>query len=318
MAGPYTIGIDLGGTNIKGGVCDPQSALVHKSSIDTEADRGSEHVFGRIVALVNQLVADAKISKADVRAVGVGAPGPMSHQKGIIYAAPNLPGWENFPLRSRLAEAVGLPATLENDANAAAYGEFVAGAGKDVSSLVMLTLGTGIGGGVVLDGKLWRGAFDNAGEIGHTIVVADGRRCPCGQCGCLERYSSASAIAERLVEAVRGGAESLLKERVAAGEAIDAGAVAAAASAGDALASRMWDEACLYLGLASVNLQHLLNPERIVLSGGLINAGDQLLIPVRQHFERLTWKIAPDHPQIVLATLGGDAGVVGAAALGLE
>jgi glucokinase len=181
--------------------------------------------------------------------------------------------------------------------------------------MVMLTLGTGVGGGVISDGELLHGALENAGEIGHMIVVPDGRPCPCGQRGCLERYASANAVAERLVEALQAGEDSMLKARVDSGESITSVDVAQAARTGDSLAARIWDETCHYLAIAAVNMQHVLNPERFVLAGGLIGAGDQLLDPVRQHFRRQTWHLTRDYPHIELATLGDDAGIIGAAAL---
>jgi glucokinase len=315
MTAAFTIGIDLGGTNIKGGVCDERGTLLTRHAIDTQAERGAEHVIGRMAGLVDELIGKANCARSQVVGVGVGAPGPMSHVQGIIYSAPNLPGFVHVPLRDRFADLTGLRVVLENDANAAAFGEFTAGAGKDVRTLVLLTLGTGIGGGVVLDGKLWRGCFDNAGEVGHTVIVPGGRPCPCGQQGCLERYASANAVAERLSEAVQAGADSLLKPKVLAGAAFDARDVLAAIDRGDALAARIWDETCYYLALGIVNLRHLINPELVVLAGGLINAGPRLLSLVQAHFERCSWKIAPDAPRIALATLGTDAGTIGAAML---
>lgn len=315
MARGHTIGIDLGGTNIKGGVCDAEYRLAAQEEIETQADRGPDHVIARMAGLVATLISKAGLSAADIVGVGVGAPGPMSHSAGMIYHAPNLPGFVNVPLRDRMAELTRLPVTLENDANAAAFGEFAAGAGKDVRDMVMLTLGTGIGGGVVLGGQLWRGAFDNAGELGHTIVVPGGRPCPCGQKGCLERYASAHAVAERVREAVQAGEPSSLRAKVLAGADFDARDVLAAQAAGDALAQRIWDEACFHLALAAVNIQHSFNPELVVFAGGLIRAGEVLLGRVRAHFEVLSWAIAPDRPRLALATLGTDAGTIGAAAL---
>ncbi|MFQ5807502.1 MAG: ROK family protein [Phycisphaerae bacterium] len=315
MPGEFTIGIDLGGTNIKAGVADAAGRLVHRTSIETQADGGFEHVFGRLVRLVDDLIAAADLAKQDIAAIGYGTPGPMSHKEGIVYASPNLPGWKNIPLRARFSESTGLPVTLDNDANVAAYGEFVAGAGTGTRDMVMLTLGTGIGGGIVLNGELQRGAFDNAAEIGHTIVVAEGRPCLCGQRGCLERYASANAVAERFVEALQAGGDSPLKARVEAGDTLTSADIGKAARGGDALAARIWDETCLYLAIACVNIQHVLNPEVVVLGGGLIGAGEQLLAPVREHFQRQAWQIAQDHPRIEFATLGDDAGIIGAAAL---
>ncbi len=306
-----TIGVDIGGTNIKAGVVDASGQIVARRSIETEADQGFEHVFARLTALIADLARD--LPRAGLK-VGVGVPGPMSHALGMIWSAPNLKGWVNIPLRERLRRATELPISIENDANAAAYGEYIAGAGRG-RDMVALTLGTGIGGGVICGGKLWRGWKDTAGEVGHLIMVVEGRKCPCGQRGCLERYSSASAIAERLVEHIQTGSESALAPRIANGEEIDSQIVAQAAREGDRLAQRIWDEACRYLAVACVGLQHLLNPQVLVLAGGLIAAGDQLLLPVREHFRRQSWKIAQDSPDIELATLAGDAGVIGAAAL---
>lgn len=315
MPGRFTIGIDLGGTNIKAGVLDADGKLVYRCSVETQGDHGFEHVFARLVDLVANVIDDAGLEKTDVAAIGYGTPGPMSHKQGIIYASPNLPGWKDVPLRDRFSKATGLPVTLDNDANAAAFGEFVAGAGKGARDMVLLTLGTGIGGGIILNGELQRGAFDNAAEIGHTIVVPNGRPCPCGQRGCLERYGSANAVAERFIEALRAGEDSPLKARVEAGEAPTSVDIARAARAGDPLAARIWDETCLYLAIACVNIQHVLNPECVVLAGGLIGAGEQLLTPVRAHFRQQAWQIARDHPRIEFATLGDDAGIIGAAAL---
>lgn len=315
MSGRYTIGIDLGGTNIKAGVLDADGKLIYRCSIETHADRGFEDVFARLVQLVDDAVRAAGLRKGEIAAIGYGTPGPLSHKEGIVCASPNLPGWENIPLKARFSEATGLPVTLDNDANVAAYGEFIAGAGRGLRDMVLLTLGTGIGGGIILNGELLRGALDNAAEIGHMIVVADGRPCPCGQRGCLERYGSANAVAERFVEALQAGEESSLRGRVEAGETLTSVDIARAAHAGDALAARIWDETCVYLAIACVNIQHVLNPECVVLAGGLIGAGDQLLRPVREHFRRQAWQIAQDHPRIEFATLGDDAGIIGAAAL---
>lgn len=315
MTVSHTIGIDLGGTNIKGGVCDERGQVVMRHSIETQAERGVAHVLSRMALLVDELVERAGLSRAQVVGVGVGAPGPMSHARGVVHSAPNLPGFVNVPLRDRFAAATGLRVVLENDANAAAFGEFTAGAGQGVRDMVMLTLGTGVGGGIILGGQLWRGHFDNAGEVGHVVLVPNGRPCPCGQRGCLERYASANAVAERLCEAVQAGEDSLLKPKVVAQEPFDARDVLEARARGDALASRIWDETCNYLALGIVLLQHIINPELVVFAGGLINAGEQLLKPVQAHFERLTWRIAPDTPRIALATLGTDAGTIGAAAL---
>ncbi|HMQ15269.1 MAG TPA: ROK family protein [Phycisphaerae bacterium] len=312
------IGIDLGGTNIKAGIVADGGAVLARREVDTQADRGFEHVLARLVQLVSDLLADAGLDRAAVRAIGIGVPGPLSHHQGIVFSAPNMPGWENAPVRDRLSSATGLPVSLENDANAACFGELVAGAGRQMQDIVMLTLGTGVGSGIVLGGKLWRGSYDAAGEIGHTIVVPDGRPCPCGQRGCLERYASASAVGQRAVEAIAAGDDSTLAPLGGArgtAEAVTAEAVERAAAAGDALARRIWDETCYYLALACVNIRQTFDPQQVVLAGGLINAGDALMTPVRRHFDALRWRITPNRMRIDFATLGGNAGLIGAAAL---
>ncbi len=315
MCQELTIGLDLGGTNTEGVLLTGENETAVRRSIATEADGGPAHVIQRLADLVDELVTAGGCDRSQIYAVGVGAPGPMSYASGVILHAPNLPDWKNVPLRDELCAATSMSVALENDANAAAFGEFVAGAGKTVNDMVMLTLGTGIGGGIIVDGRLLRGSHDNAGEIGHIIVEPDGRPCPCGQRGCLERYASARAIGERMTEAIRSGESSALRRQVDSGRTIDARDVDQAARDGDPAAMRVWDEACRYLAAASVTIQHMINPQRVVLAGGLIGAGERLLDSVREHFRRLTWNSAPDGPEFVFATLGIDAGVVGAAAL---
>lgn len=307
------VGVDLGGTNIKAGLLDDQANLLARLSIATEAEHGPDHVIARIVQAIDQVLAQAGLPRQDVAGVGIGAPGAMSHKKGLIIAPPNLPGWHNVPLRDRVAALSGLPTVLENDANAAAWGEFWAGAGRGTDNMVMFTLGTGVGGGIIIDGQILRGAFDNAAELGHMIVKPGGRPCGCGQRGCLEAYSSAAATARRAIEAIQAGQDSSLKARLEAGQPVESRHVEQAARAGDPLAERIWDEACYYLAIACVNVQHFCNPQRVVLAGGMIGAGAFLLDRVRKHFDQQTWTVAQDRPEIALATLGNEAGFIGAA-----
>lgn len=314
MSSEFTVGLDLGGTNIKAGLLDASDRLIAQTSIPTQRDGGYRHVLGRLADVARELLHTAGVERRQVCGVGVGCPGPMSSEKGVVYGAPNLPGWVNVHARDDLAALLGLPVVLDNDANLYALGEYTAGSARALHSMMMLTLGTGIGGGIVIGGTPVRGFFGSAGEIGHMIVVPGGRPCPCGQTGCLERYSSAAAIGERLVEAVRGGDACSLNEAIRAGREVTSRDVAAAAAAGDALAARIWDEACMFLALACVNIQHMLNVECVVLGGGLTGAGAQLLESVRMHFRRLTWHVVDDAPRLALATLGDSAGVIGAAA----
>lgn len=310
-----TIGIDIGGTNLRAALLNEAGEIKHRAAMDTQAADGFDAVMQRCAGLVTSLLKEADDTNA-AWPIGVGVPGPLIHKTGVVLNAPNLPGWKNAPVHDRLAAITGRIVVVENDANAAAFGEFSAGAGAKSGNMVMFTLGTGIGGGVIIDGQLIRGSFDNAGELGHIIVEPQGRECPCGQRGCLERYASASSVADRARESLTAGEKSSLSEIPAA--QLDSGSVVKASQAGDELAVRIWSETCRYLALACVNMQHILNPKTIILAGGLINAGDALLDPVRTEFRRLTWKMAEDVPDIRLATLGGDAGVIGAALLARE
>ncbi len=319
MNRPVAIGIDLGGTNLRTAIVDLDGLIVTRSDQPTLADRGPGAVIADIVASVDALIGGASVDRGSIAGVGLCTPGPLDLREGRIIHAANLPGWTNVPIRNALKERLHLPVALENDGNAAALGEYRAGAGCGNDPLVMLTLGTGVGAGVILNGRILHGHFDNAAELGHMIVVVDGLPCPCGQRGCLERYASADAVVRRVLDADqnrnREGAVLPSRERERAEVPARAEDVAQAATAGDPLCRRVWDEACLYLAVACVNIQHAFNPQRIILGGGLANAGDFLLDAVRARFRERTWTLHDDAPEIVLAQLGPDAGVIGAAAL---
>jgi len=316
------IGIDLGGTDIKAGLVDAAGAVLDRRTMPTDADSGPRRVLERLAALVRDLAESSRNAGTGAVAVGIGAPGTVRRRRGTVVAPPNLPGWKEVAVGEHVSAAAGLRVVLENDANAAAYGEFRRGAGVGCDDLVMLTLGTGIGGGVILGGRLWRGRHENAGETGHMIVAVDGRPCNCGQRGCLEAYASAANTAARAAERLASGkpteGTSPLGDVMRCNGRIDATDVVDAARKGDPLARGVWDETCRYLAMACVNLKHLLNPQRIVLAGGMSAAGDDLLRPVRGHFGRLVWPDVGDRPEIVLASLGNDAGFVGAALLAME
>lgn len=307
----YFVGVDLGGTNIKAGLVDEEAKILCKFSVPTGV--GAEVVVKNITAAAERAIVEGGVPRSEVAGIGIGSPGPMSHRQGLVINPGNLPGMQNVPVRDLVHKATGIRTTLENDANAAAWGEFWAGAGRDVQDLVMFTLGTGVGGGVITEGKLLRGYFENAGELGHILVQPGGRRCSCGQPGCLEAYSSAYFLARRAEEFIAEGHDSSLKKYMEGGQMLMAEHVEAEAKAGDILAARIWDEACYYLAVATVTMQHVVNPQRVVMAGGLIAAGDMLLTPIREHFKKLTWELLDDGPEILFATLGNDAGFIGAA-----
>ena len=317
---PKYIGLDLGGTNIKAGVTDEQGHVLSKVSIPTEAENGPDVVITNMARAARMVTEQAKIKMSQVDYVGVGAPGPIDFDQGVVRMAPNLPGWTNIPLQGRIAEELGRPAMLENDGNAAAFGEYWAGAGrqsdKDVKHLIMLTLGTGVGSGLVVNGKVVHGADGNAGEGGHIIVQPNGRQCGCGQRGCLETYGSASYTGQRAAEAVRDSTEETsLRPPFDKGDKITAKMVFDHAKAGDKLAQRIVEETVMYLSIGCVTLCRLFDPQLIVFAGGMILAGDFLFDQLRAEFHRQSWRILKDHVEIVPSTLGNDAGFIGAAAV---
>ncbi len=315
MTADLAIGVDLGGTNLKVAVVDTGGHVLTKELSEGGASRGPQAIITEIADTLDRLLSETGHQRSQLKGLGIGAPGPLSHRSGRIIRCANLSDWVDVPLRDLLQERLGVPVALDNDGNAAALGEFWAGAGRGCQNLVLLTLGTGVGAGVILDGKLLRGHFENAGELGHMIVQAEGEPCPCGQRGCLERYASASAVARFADAAGFSPRGEAAKE---GGQEIDAEQVADAARQDDPVCVRVWEDACRYLAIACVNIQHAFNVERVVLGGGMSAAGDFLLDGVRKHLERETWSLHIDAPEVVLATLGNDAGVIGAAALILQ
>ncbi|HUU58985.1 MAG TPA: ROK family protein [Phycisphaerae bacterium] len=308
------IGIDLGGTFIKFGLLDGQRNPGRTFPLPTPVDRGAEGVVEQMVQGAEKLIRDEGIPRDQVMGVGIGSPGPINLSDGIIISMPNIPGMDDCPLRDRVSAGLNLPAVLENDANAAAYGEYVCGAGGNSGDMVLLTLGTGIGSGIILDGKILHGSHEIGGELGHMIVAPGGELCGCGQRGCLERHSSATYMAQYAARLIREeGRPSSLREVLDRKGGIDAADVNAARRAGDALAVEVWDRAVHYLAVACVNICRIFDPERIVLAGGLTKAGDDLMDPLREHFRQMHWTLSAPKTELLLSSLGNDAGVIGAA-----
>lgn len=307
------IGIDVGGTDIKGGLVTSDSRVITKTTIATEVNKGVDHVIGRMIELIRKLDAEAKNGGYDVPAVGVGMPGTLSRRHGTIIAPPNLPGWRNIPLVERLEKAIPHRVFLDNDANLAAYGEYASGAGRGVRDMVMLTLGTGIGSGIILGGQLFRGEGENAGEFGHMIVQIDGRLCGCGQRGCMESYTSARHLIARVTEELQAGQSSSLKKTLEQNGKIEASDIARAAQAGDLLAKTVWEDACRYLAVGCMNIHAGIDPERIVFAGGMSNAGDFLLHQIHRFVAAMASDMLGEFPDLRIAELGNDAGFIGAA-----
>lgn len=315
--GKVCIGIDLGGTFIKLAAMDAEKRVFGVMQVPTPRT-GGEDAARAMADGARQLMSEQAIDPKSVVGVGIGSPGPLNRAAGVVVASPNIKGFTNFPLRDRIQALLGIPTTLENDANAAAFGEYLCGAGMGAQSLVMLTLGTGVGGGIVLDGKVWHGQNDFAGECGHMIVQPGGLECGCGQRGCLEQYASATFLAERAAKEVRAGRPSQLAAVLAQKGSLDAADVNAARKAGDALAAEVWDSAVYHLAIACVTLERLFDCDRIVLAGGLTKAGADLMDPLQAYYRELDWKLTPQMTRLAVASLGNDAGVTGAAGVAWE
>ncbi len=315
----YIVGVDLGGTNIVVGAMPVDGSREYAlRSQPTAAEQGADAVIDRIVRMILDVIeatsAETGASRKDFLGIGIGSPGPIDRGRGVVVVTPNL-GWRNFPLRQVVSDRVGLPATLDNDANCATIGEWWCGAARGGRDVVGLTIGTGIGGGLILEGALYHGASDVAGEIGHTTIDVTGRRCKCGNYGCLEAYASGPAIAERAREALAGEEPSLLQEMVAGDlSCITAKTVYEASTLGDAIAREVVRETARFLGAGLANLLNIFNPDTVVLAGGVTDAGAALFEPLRAEVRRRAFRPAVDSCRIVPGALGGSAGVVGAVA----
>ncbi|MEJ2503179.1 MAG: ROK family protein [Gemmatimonadota bacterium] len=318
----WVVGVDLGGTNTVVGVLPLDGGdgeLLAMESRPTEANKGAKYVVDKIVDMVEtaiqKVAAEHGGSKDSFAGIGIGSPGPLNRKTGTIINTPNL-GWRNFPLRDLISNAVGIPAALDNDANCATYGEWWLGAGRNVDNLVGFTLGTGIGGGIVLGGQIFHGVSDVAGEIGHMTIDSTGRKCNCGNYGCLEAYASGPAIALRAVEGIESGAESVLPDLVDGKlERITAATVYEGAVLGDPYANEVMKETAKFLGAGIANIINILNPEMVVIAGGVTRAGDHLFVPLRSEVRRRAFTSAEEACQIVPAKLMGSAGVIGAIAM---
>lgn len=315
----YSIGVDLGGTNIVCAMVNYQGKIVNRLKVPTLAERGKEATINRIVEVIHENITQSiNIALNDIIGIGIGAPGPLDIKKGIINFAPNLPGWRDVCLKKILEDEFNKQVILENDANAAAWGEKCFGAGLGVDNLVCFTLGTGIGGGIIIDGKIYHGHNCGAGELGHMTVNKDGPRCNCGNYGCLEAYSSATGIKNRIKNRIKEGIKSEFLNFDNDGELFESlrlKSIFEAARKGDRLTSDIVEEAIAYLGIAIANIANILNPEMVVLVGGITNEGSKLLIPLRKEAKKRAFYSNYKSLRIVIGKLAGNAGVLGAAAL---
>jgi glucokinase len=286
------IGIDLGGTKIAGVLATPSGKVLMDVNIPTEAHKGKKAVFNNIHKAIHMLKESKKVK---INAIGIGAPGPIDYEKGIVVEAPNLPGWKRVHLKSIFEKKYKIPVFVDNDANCATLAEAWFGAGKNVKNFLYMTVSTGIGGGIVINKKLYRGANGSAGEFGHMVIDMNGAKCGCGNNGCLEALASGTSIKKRT--------------------GMEAYAIDLAARQGDKKSLKVIEETAHYLAIGIANLVNIFNPEMVIIGGGLSNMQELIFDPIRKDFKKYAMILSAKSVKIVRAKLGNDAGVLGAAAL---
>ena len=312
----YRIGVDLGGTNIATGVVDTDLNIIGRGKVKTDCPRPAAEIFDDIKRAVDMAVADAGISYDDILSVGVGTPGSVNKNNGYIEFANNL-AFENVPAKTMLEERIGKPVYLDNDANCAALGEAVAGCGNGVKNFVAITLGTGVGSGIIVDGKLVNGVNFAAGEMGHMVISVDGEQCNCGRRGCWEKYASATALIAQTKDAMRYNQDSIMWELVNNNiDTVNGRTAFDAMRKGDEPAKKVVDRYIYYVACGVINIINALQPDIICVGGGVGHEKETILAPLRRHVERERYSIyAAKQTKICSATLGNDAGIIGSALL---
>ncbi|MBR1864649.1 MAG: ROK family glucokinase [Ruminococcus sp.] len=314
----YYIGIDLGGTNIKAGVVSEDFEIVAKASCKTDLPRPGEEICADMAKVALQAVKEAGLTLEDIEAVGIGTPGTANSDTGVIEYSNNL-GFLNFPVVELMRTHIDKPCYVENDANAAAYGEYVAGAAKGADNAVCITLGTGVGGGIIIGGKIYSGSNFAGAEIGHTVINVNGPQCTCGRKGCFEVYSSATGLIRMTKEAMDKTPGSLLHEEAAEHGKVSARTAFNAMRKGDETAKQVVDDYIRYLACGIANTINIFQPDILCIGGGVCNEGDPLLLPLKAEVAKEIYtKNSEKNTEIVIAKLGNDAGIIGAAFLGLS
>ena len=313
----YYIGIDLGGTNIVAAVVDENYNIITKASTKTNRPRPAEAIADDMAAMAIKAVEDAKLTMDDIEWVGVGTPGIANSSTGVIEYSNNL-GFENTPMAELIRKHIDKPVYIENDANAAAYGEYVAGAAKGAKNAVCITLGTGVGGGIIIDGKIYAGSNFAGAEIGHTVIGIDGPQCSCGRKGCFEAYSSATALIRMTKEKMDVCPDSVMhKITEERGGKVSARTSFDAMRQGDAAAKEVVDFYIKALACGITNTINIFQPDILCIGGGVCNEGDALLLPMKELVQKEVYtRNSPKNTEIVIAKLGNDAGLIGAAFLG--
>ncbi len=305
------VGIDLGGTNIAAGVVDNDGKILASSSRPTDAVRGAEAVAKDMAELAIKVIEDAGLTKTDIKAIGIGSPGSVVNSTGTIAYSNNI-RMQNFPLADTIRSYIDLPVNVENDANAAAYGEYAI-CGKGSECFVFITLGTGVGGGVIIDGKLFRGFNGSGAELGHQVIAVDGVQCTCGRKGCWETYASVTALIRQTKEAMEKNPDSLMNILAEKEGKVSGRTSFDAAKQGDAAAKAVVDQYIRYVAEGVVNVVNTFQPTKLVIGGGISKEGDYLLNPIREFVKENDYNKYLDKTQIEIATLFNDAGIIGAA-----
>ena len=313
----YYVGIDLGGTNIVAGVVDENYNIISKASTKTNCPRPEKEIADDMAKMALQAVKNANLGISDIEWIGIGTPGIANSATGIIERANNL-GFVNTPMVKYIKETIDKPVFIENDANAAAYGEFVAGAAKEARNAICVTLGTGVGAGIIIDGKIYSGSNYAGAEIGHTVIEVDGAECSCGRKGCFEAYSSATGLIRMSKEAMEKNPDSIMNKMAQEkGGKVTARTSFDAMRAGDKSAKEVVDKYIKYLAAGITNTINIFQPDILCIGGGVCNEGDPLLLPVKALVENEDFaKNSEKRTEIVIAKLGNDAGIIGAAFLG--
>jgi len=313
------LAIDLGGTKIRTALISNKGKIMAKEYSLTLASEGLEAMMGRMLSGIDRLLSLKNLAPFQLHGMSIAAAGAIDSEKGLVTSSPNLPGWHDVPVRDIVRSKYKVDPFLINDASAAALGEHEFGAGKGVNNLIYLTVGTGIGGGIIIDGKLYCGVSGSAGEIGHMTIDVNGTRCNCGNTGCLEILASGTAMAKEATRRIKQGEGSSLTKIVEGKiENITAETVEFAARGGDYLALEVISKAATYLGVGMVNLANIFNPEMIIVGGGVAKMGELLLEPARRVVQERAFKLPAKAVRIVPAQLGDDSGLVGAAVFAFQ
>lgn len=310
----YYVGIDFGGTDIKIGIIDENGKILIKDSFDTDPHKRGEEIVKHIAECTRKVMEDSGLPWEDILGIGIGSPGLLNPETGQLKVLVNVPNLNDVFVTKILSDMLGKPAFLDNDVNAMSLGEFYYGAGKGLKHVIALTLGTGVGGGIILNGELYRGASFTAGELGHVSIARDGKSCPCGNSGCLERYVGRDGIIERFMIAKNKGFDTII-DKYLDKDKITPKAIAMAAEAGDALSIKVLEETGEILGSVLATLVNALNPQAIIIGGGISNAGELILGPARSTMLRMAYSIPAKDVKVLKAELGNDAGLVGSASL---